>query len=141
VALEPAALLEESSSLELPEAAVSRGVPSTVFQVVGNTLLKTSGVLLSVGLGALALGAVGNTLVGGVDLLLVGRRDSDAVRLALDITSIAGVKAVELGLLGGGDGNSGTLGRGHDSEGAGNEDGGETHLDGFVGVWKLELVV
>lgn len=66
---------------------------------------------------------------------------SDAVRLALDITSIASLKAVELGLLGGGDRSSGGSGRGHGSEGAGNEDGGETHLDGFVGVWKLELVV
>lgn len=67
---------------------------------------------------------------------------SDAVRLALDITSIAGVNAVDLGLLGGGERSSGsTLGRGHGSEGAGNEDGGETHLDGFVRGWKLELVV
>lgn len=109
--------------------------------VVGDALLDTGGVLLGVGSGTLALVTVGGTLGGLLDVSLVGRGDSDAVRLALDITSIAGVKAVELGLLGGGDGNSGTLGRGHDSEGAGNEDGGETHLDGFVGVWKLELVV
>ena len=61
------------------------------------------------------------------------RTHSDAVRLALDITSITGVKAVKLRLLGGRNRSSLALGSGHGGESAGNEDGSETHVDGFRG--------
>jgi hypothetical protein len=101
--------------------------------VVGDALLDTSGVLLGVGSGALALITVGGTLGGLLDVGLVGRGDSDAVRLALDITRLTGVKALSLGLLGGGETGGLALGSGHGGESAGNEDGGETHVDGFEG--------
>jgi len=109
--------------------------------VVGDALLDTGGVLLGVGSGTLALVTVGGTLGGLLDVSLVGRGDSDAVRLALDITSLTGVKALGLGLLGGGETGGLALGSGHGGESAGNEDGGETHVDGFEGVLLvLELV-
>ena len=43
--------------------------------VVGDTVLETDGVLLGVGLRALALGAGSNTLGGGVDVLVIRRGD------------------------------------------------------------------
>jgi hypothetical protein len=101
--------------------------------VVGDALLDTGGVLLGVGSGTLALVTVGGTLGGLLDITLVGRGDSDAVRLALDITRLTGVKALSLGLLGGGETGGLALGSGHGGESAGNEDGGETHVDGFEG--------
>ena len=60
----------------------------------------------------------------------------DTVRLALDITSLTLIEAVHLGLLSGGHGDGLALGSGHGGESAGNEDGGETHVDGF---WVLVL--
>lgn len=101
--------------------------------VVGDALLDTGGVLLGVGSGTAALVTVGGTLGGLLDVSLVGRGDSDTVRLALDITSITGVEALGLGLLGGGETGGLALGSGHGGESAGNEDGGETHVDGFEG--------
>lgn len=101
--------------------------------VVGDALLDTGGVLLGVGSGSAALVTVGGTLGGLLDVSLVGRGDSDAVRLALDITRITGVEALGLGLLGGGETGGLALGSGHGGESAGNEDGGETHVDGFEG--------
>jgi hypothetical protein len=101
--------------------------------VVGDALLDTGGVLLGVGSGTLALVTVGGTLGGLLDITLVGRGDSDAVRLALDITRLTGVKALSLGLLGWGETGGLALGSGHGGESAGNEDGGETHVDGFEG--------
>jgi hypothetical protein len=101
--------------------------------VVGDALLDTGGVLLGVGSGTAALVTVGGTLGGLLDVSLVGRGDSDAVRLALDITSLTGVEALGLGLLGGGETGGLALGSGHGGESAGNEDGGETHVDGFEG--------
>lgn len=123
--------------------------------VVGDALLDTGGVLFGVGSGTAALVTVGGTLGGLLDVSLVGRGDlssfvlvfcvyidhgeqsqstySDAVRLALDITSLAGVEALGLGLLGGRETRGLALGSGHGGESAGNEDGGETHVDGFEG--------
>jgi hypothetical protein len=103
--------------------------------VVGDALLDTGGVLLGVGSGAIALVTVGGTLGGLLDITLVRRGDRDAVRLALDITSLTGVEALSLGLLSGGDTGGLALGSGHGGESAGNEDGGETHVDGFEGGW------
>jgi hypothetical protein len=60
---------------------------------------------------------------------------SDAVRLALDIAVLTLVEAVHLGLLSRGHRDSLALGSGHGGESAGNEDGGETHVDGFRECW------
>ena len=55
----------------------------------------------------------------------------DTVRLALDITSFTPIAPVPLGLLRGAQGDGPALGSSHGGESAGNEDGGETHVDGF----------
>lgn len=86
---------------------------------------------------AVALGALGDTLGGGVGLGTVGRWDSNAVSLAVDIALRASLVASQLRGLSGAHGDSSSRGRGglgssHDGEEAGEEDG-ETHGDGSEG--------
>lgn len=97
--------------------------------------------LVGVGLGraAVTLGALGNAGSGGVDLRLVGRGDSNAVSLAVDIADLASMETVILGLLGrverdrrSRSSRSGRAGLGGGSSQDGKEAGqnnGETHRD------------
>jgi len=126
-------------------AGGSRGAAAAE-EVLANALLGAVGVLLSLLGGAVALGACSDTSGGLVDLALVGVGDRNALGLAADVGGRAGLEAVGDGsLLGrgsggsgaGGGGESGRLSRGQDGESAGDDDGGETHLEVLVGLLIL----
>jgi hypothetical protein len=106
--------------------------------VVLDALVDAQLVGVGLGRGAVTLRALGNTGSGGVDLRLVGRGDSNAVSLAVDITSITGVDTGVLGLLGrverdrrSRSSRSGRARLGGGSEGGkeAGQDNGETHRD------------
>lgn len=112
------------------------GVPVVVL----DTLLLAGSVLLSVGGRAATLVTLGSTLGGLLDLLLVGRGDADAVRLALGVTKRAVLDTGGLRSLDGVQGNGSTLGRGKGGESAGNEGSGETHVESLWVVEGVNLV-
>lgn len=98
-------------------------------EVLANAALNTIGELLSLLGAAVTLRASGGTLGGVIDILVVGRRNSDAMSLAVDISGGTLVEACLSGGLSSTGRSSGGLSDSNDSESAGNEEGSETHLD------------
>lgn len=122
-----------AGTIAAPGGAAVAAVVVVVLDALGDAL----GVELGLLLGAVALVAVGDAVVGGIDLVPVRVGDGVAAGQA---ANVAGGAVFDASLDGGlhgvnARGSRGLVGRGGadgHGQGAGGEDGSETHGDGFV---------